>query len=588
MAAAKNATSAAKILLAAKADLEARNNSGNTPLHEAAQAGSTAMVSLLLDSGASVDATNLIDATPLFLAVSYKSLDATRVLLEHKADPNHNVTYKNQQSNWPVSVAANGSDNEILKLLLDAGANPEPHSPQNYGPLIMAIGRNDADGVQLLLQHGADPNRRSPDGNSPLDYILKNRLDARMVSLLLDKGADPNAKDSSGLSPLFNTTDPQIGRLLVEHKADVNARLDDGKTQIMRTYAYDTNYLKFLLDAGAKPDLQDTNGDTALHHAIYDSQPPEFVAILLEHKANPNIQDNNGLTPLDVANARVAEPNRYPMGGIPGIPRQRTISTEDEKKIADLLVKAGGLANLPKRDRIEVRRASESGTTYTKGSHDWNRFSLLELVAGNYGLLSRNTSGEWSIEESWGSSLWNSYLRFPDFKNLVIYRRVDNSTKQTAINVNLEEILNTGDCSRDVGLLWGDIVEIPEADHPVDQRWEGLSDQQVASLIKCVSRQVTVRIKGESTTLKLAPELDALTSPSRPNGRWKLVRPSFMLRSVLDNSKLIRVSSDLSRVKVTRHDPVTKKTVEWTVDCTDPNQADLWLRDGDVIEVPEK
>jgi hypothetical protein len=61
-----------------------------------------------------------------------------------------------------------------------------------------------------------------------------------------------------------------------------------------------------------------------------------------------------------------------------------------------------------------------------------------------------------------------------------------------------------------------------------------------------------------------------------------------MLRSVLDNSKLIRVSSDLSRVKVTRFDPVTKKNMEWTVDCTDPKQADLWLRDGDVIDVPEK
>jgi hypothetical protein len=63
---------------------------------------------------------------------------------------------------------------------------------------------------------------------------------------------------------------------------------------------------------------------------------------------------------------------------------------------------------------------------------------------------------------------------------------------------------------------------------------------------------------------------------------------SFMLRSVLDNSKLVRVSSDLSRVKVTRVDAQTKKKLEWVVDCTKPEQADLWLRDGDVIDVPEK
>jgi hypothetical protein len=42
-------------------------------------------------------------------------------------------------------------------------------------------------------------------------------------------------------------------------------------------------------------------------------------------------------------------------------------------------------------------------------------------------------------------------------------------------------------------------------------------------------------------------------------------------------------------VKVTRRDPATGETQEWVLDCSDPNNApDLWLRDGDVIEVPEK
>jgi len=76
-------------------------------------------------------------------------------------------------------------------------------------------------------------------------------------------------------------------------------------------------------------------------------------------------------------------------------------------------------------------------------------------------------------------------------------------------------------------------------------------------------------------------------------------------------------SSDLSRVKVTRHDPKTGRDEVWMVDCTAPHtttkanlfwfrngtalpvemsragndgisSTDLWLRDGDVIEVPEK
>jgi hypothetical protein len=62
-----------------------------------------------------------------------------------------------------------------------------------------------------------------------------------------------------------------------------------------------------------------------------------------------------------------------------------------------------------------------------------------------------------------------------------------------------------------------------------------------------------------------------------------------MVRSVLDQSKLVRFSSDLSRVKVSRRDAASGKSQSWVVDCTGGNNApDLWLRDGDVIEVPEK
>ncbi len=63
----------------------------------------------------------------------------------------------------------------------------------------------------------------------------------------------------------------------------------------------------------------------------------------------------------------------------------------------------------------------------------------------------------------------------------------------------------------------------------------------------------------------------------------------FWLKPVLLQSKLVLVSSDLSRVKVTRRDPATGQKREWVVDCSEASPApDFWLRDGDKIEVPEK
>jgi ankyrin repeat protein len=595
IAANENKLDAARILIASKADVNASDKEGNTPLHVAAGVGSAKIVSLLLDSGANVDATNQMNVTPLSFAVALGRVDAARALLEHKADPNHSSF--TPSGSWPIHsysspsqplvyTASGGGRNEILKLLLDAGANPEADTPAGYSPLDAAIGYNNVEAVQLLLDHGANPNGAVQATESPLNEVFTLGKDTHIVRLLLDKAADPNARSRDGLVPLMRTSDPEVARWLIEHKADVNARIAGGATPLMHAGHAPEEFLKVLLANGAQPDLQDTNGNTALHYAAYDSQT-NSVAVLLENRANPNIQNNAGFTPLDLAKKGVTGVRAEAMWA-PGLAGFQGVSREAEQQIAAMLVKAGGLANLPKRDRIEVRRASQSGTIYTKGPHDWNNYSLLELIAGNYGLLSQNTSGEWWSGEGLSSTLWNSYLRFPDFKKVVIYRRAGNSVKQTTINVNLEEILNNGDCSRDVPLQWGDIVEVPEADHPVDQSWTGLTDQEASSLIKCVSRQVVVKIKGESTTLKLAPELNVLNNGPIPHGRWQKVCASFMLRSVLDNSKLLRVSSDLSRVKVTRHDPVTKKTVEWIVDCTSPDQANLWLRDGDLIEVPEK
>jgi hypothetical protein len=66
----------------------------------------------------------------------------------------------------------------------------------------------------------------------------------------------------------------------------------------------------------------------------------------------------------------------------------------------------------------------------------------------------------------------------------------------------------------------------------------------------------------------------------------ELTKGSFMLKSVLAQSRLLRASSDISRVKVTRS--ANGKTQEWVLDCGSGSDPDLWLQDGDVIEVPDK
>lgn len=579
-AVANNNISAVKLLLAAKASIDPRDFNGETPLHAAAARGNVEMVSLLLKSGAAVDATNNNQATPLLLAVLGGYTESVRTLLQHKAEPNHSGTVRlpngNMLNGWQADyLAMYNAKNDILKLLLDAGANAKT----NY-EIFDAISKNNSEAVQILLDHGVDPNAKDREGFTPLSSALKQNRSSRIVAALLEKGADPNKRDADGGTPLFHVQTAEAARLLIERKADVNATLTDGFTPLMVAQGT-TNILELLLESGAKVDAQNTNGDTALHCMV--RRPwPDAVAVLLKYKANPNIQNNAGDTPLDLAKAGDVPPS-------PGVLVAINSDTLNKRKIADLLVQAGGLANLPKRNRIEVRRASQLGTAFTKGSRDWNRYSLLEIIAGEYRLLTQTAEGTWDRNDGARWALWNNDLRFPDFRNIIIYRRTDALAKQKPISVNLEDILNSGDCSRDMWLEWGDVVEIPESDHPVDFRWAGLLNPILTTLTNCLSREVTVVVKGVNSRLKLGPEFSVLTGSNMPDYESvRLTHVSFMLRSVLDNSKLVRVSSDLSRVKVTRVDPETKKKLEWTIDCTKPEQADLWLRDGDVIEVPEK
>ena len=64
---------------------------------------------------------------------------------------------------------------------------------------------------------------------------------------------------------------------------------------------------------------------------------------------------------------------------------------------------------------------------------------------------------------------------------------------------------------------------------------------------------------------------------------------TFWLYQVVTGANVLRASSDLSRVKVTRRDPAPQQPQEMVFNLEKPDpRNDLWLRDGDVIEIPEK
>ncbi|KAI0255090.1 hypothetical protein BJV78DRAFT_1181203 [Lactifluus subvellereus] len=79
----------ALFLLQHRADVNARDNGDETPLHLASRHGDANVVRLLIAYGTDPNAENKMKETPLSLASENGRLEAARLLLKHGADVNH-------------------------------------------------------------------------------------------------------------------------------------------------------------------------------------------------------------------------------------------------------------------------------------------------------------------------------------------------------------------------------------------------------------------------------------------------------------------------------------------------------------------
>jgi hypothetical protein len=136
----------------------------NTPLHSAAEFGRDDLADLLIAAGANVEARNELDERPLHASATYGRPAVARLLLVRGAD----VNARGPGGKTPLHAAAFGVGQpsdveariEVAKLLLAAGANVNAREPgSGFMPLRYATswGSRNTAMADLLLSHGADP-----------------------------------------------------------------------------------------------------------------------------------------------------------------------------------------------------------------------------------------------------------------------------------------------------------------------------------------------------------------------------------------------------------------------------------------------
>jgi ankyrin repeat protein len=193
-------------------------------LHEAATAGDVDAIRRLVAAGADLDARDDGGRTPVMAATLAHQTEAVRVLLEAGAD----VDIRDDRLDNPFLYAGAEGLLDILKLANEAGADPALTNRYGGIALIPASERGHVEVVRYLLEEtDVDVDHVNNLGwTALLEAVILGQGGPEhqaIVRMLLDAGADPELADRDGVTPLAHARargQAEVAAILVEAGAE--------------------------------------------------------------------------------------------------------------------------------------------------------------------------------------------------------------------------------------------------------------------------------------------------------------------------------------------------------------------------------
>ncbi|XP_047196129.1 E3 ubiquitin-protein ligase MIB2 isoform X2 [Hippoglossus stenolepis] len=230
-----------KALLQANSSVEVKDEDGDTALHYTAFGNQAEIARLLLSKGANVNLLNNSMCTALHIAVNKGFTDVVRVLTEHSADVNLQDSY----GDTPLHDAIAKDFRQIIEILVVVPSID--FTQQNHR------GFN-------LLHHA------SLKGNKLATEKILGRA-RQLVDVKKEDGFS-----ALHLAALNNHRD--VAEMLVkEGRCDINIRNNRNQTplQLAVTQGH-TELVQLLVAEGADVNMEDEDGDTAMHVALLRPQ----------------------------------------------------------------------------------------------------------------------------------------------------------------------------------------------------------------------------------------------------------------------------------------------------------------------------
>jgi len=288
-------TGTIETMIKSGANVNARDEKGNTPLMAAAEFGSSSAVELLISGKANINEVNGLGKTALILTANYRNVMNAAALIKAGAD----INVKDKFFKMNAFLYAIKFDCvEIAKILMDKGADVHAVDCDGNDALAVAVRHNNPAAVKFLLENKFDPNGLMipKEGETHLMYAAGKGM-ADVVKILIEKGADVEKTSVCGFTALTYASVSKVGSVvdIIIEKAKAGNK-DNETTAMIYAIIADNEYMvSKLIKRGCDPNIKYRPIDG---NKFYESDMP---GRLFEQIVNNGIIAEREMTPLVAA-----------------------------------------------------------------------------------------------------------------------------------------------------------------------------------------------------------------------------------------------------------------------------------------------